>query len=38
MTDGVLNQNSIGKLQKTKMGQSRHRLLKLQVGSGAMGE
>lgn len=36
MTDGVLNQNSIGQLQN--QGQSRHRFLKLEVGAGVMGE
>lgn len=36
MTDSVLNQNSIGQLQK--QGQSRHRFLKLEVGAGFMGE
>lgn len=36
MTDGVLNQKSIGQLQK--QGQRRHRFLKLEVGAGVMGE
>lgn len=36
MTDGVLNQNSIGQLQK--QGQSRQRFLKLEVGAGVVGE
>lgn len=36
MTDGVLNQNSLGQLQK--QGQSRHKFLKLEVGAGVMGE
>lgn len=36
MTDSVLNQNSIGQLQK--QGQSRHRFLKFEVGAGVMGE
>lgn len=38
MTDGVLNQNSIGQLHVQKQGQRRHRFLKLEVGAGVMGE